>query len=468
MKQSRKERRAQARMERKQAPVSGILPNARSSVCWRNRALLVVLALTSCAIAATVFVHKQRQQQKPEKIVSTPFATVPPQLGNTPLPRQPAVDRARVINDAPLPPRGHLTLETLLERSPEGINGIDIAEINLLCATGLPGAGQIDIPKSLALLDQWAGVVKASIEQNRHRFVANPAEYRNSESFFKMVMLVLTLQQDLKVHYDTSKIGAAVFSNDTEAVKRDMADESYFRDSKSIFLHGILGDEHLGTCSSMPVLYVAIARRLGFPVKLVTTVGHLFVRWDGNGERFNIEGTGQGVDSPTDEDYMTWPLPITKEDIARQHYLKSLTPAEELATFMEIRATCLKENQRLSDAMVAVAHANRFRPHVFNTQVGLANIAGVVTMPANRREPSPQQLHKQAEMQAEATNYQNQERERARLLQEIQQLRGNPNQPPGMPTPTFNTGFPQTNSPFSPSGLPTTPTLPVNSRQNFR
>ena len=355
----------------------------------------------------------------------------------------------------------------MLERSPEGINGIDIAEMNLLCATGLPGSEQIDIPKSLALLDEWAELVKRCIEQNRHRFIENPAEYNNSENFFKMVMLVLTLQQDLKVHYDPSKIGAALLKSDRQTIQRDLADDSYFRDSKSIFLHGILGDERMGTCSSMPVLYVAIARRLGFPVKLVTAVGHLFVRWDEKGERFNIEGTGD-IDTHPDEYYMEWPLPISKEDVANGRYLKSLTPAEELSTFLEIRATCFKENQRYPEAMVAVAQANRFRPNLFNTQVGLAKLASIVTMPVNRHEPSPQQIHKEAEMAAEAMNYQNRENERTRLLQEIQQLRGNSTLPLGMPTPPFNSGFPQTNPPFSPPGLPASPTFPANSRTNFR
>jgi len=32
----------------------------------------------------------------------------------------------------------------------------------------------------------------------------------------------------------------------------------------------------------------------GYPLKLVTTKGHLFVRQDGKGECFNLEVTGNG------------------------------------------------------------------------------------------------------------------------------------------------------------------------------
>jgi hypothetical protein len=53
----------------------------------------------------------------------------------------------------------------------------------------------------------------------------------------------------------------------------------------------------------MPVLYVAQARRLGYPVSLVTTKGHLFDRWEGRGERFNVECTGHGMNRYDDAHY---------------------------------------------------------------------------------------------------------------------------------------------------------------------
>lgn len=43
------------------------------------------------------------------------------------------------------------------------------------------------------------------------------------------------------------------------------------------------------------MLYVAIGRRLGYPLKLVECKGHLFVRWEDAKERFNIEGTSRGL-----------------------------------------------------------------------------------------------------------------------------------------------------------------------------
>jgi regulator of sirC expression with transglutaminase-like and TPR domain len=56
--------------------------------------------------------------------------------------------------------------------------------------------------------------------------------------------------------------------------------DRFFADSRDIFLHGLVGNRRMGTCSSMSVLYAAIGRRLGYPLKLATTKAHLFLRWE--------------------------------------------------------------------------------------------------------------------------------------------------------------------------------------------
>jgi hypothetical protein len=117
------------------------------------------------------------------------------------------------------------------------------------------------------------------------------------------------------------------------------------------FLHGMippegktLADTTAGTCASMLVMYVAVGRRLSYPLKLVTTNSHVFVRWDGQNhdmpawrETFNIEGTGEGISFPDDDYYKTWPIPINDEQVKASRYLLSLGPAEELAMFLAAR-----------------------------------------------------------------------------------------------------------------------------------
>jgi hypothetical protein len=128
--------------------------------------------------------------------------------------------------------------------------------MNLLCAQDLPGAGEANVPGFLAILDQWAGHVKFETERNLHRFRANPAEFDSSEGYFRMLMMAVVMYEDYGIRYNPERIGLPANME---------ANDRFFADSRDIFLHGLVGDRRLGTCSSMPVLYVAMGRRLGYP-----------------------------------------------------------------------------------------------------------------------------------------------------------------------------------------------------------
>jgi hypothetical protein len=227
-----------------------------------------------------------------------------------------------------------------------------VARLNLQCAEGLPGSDGLNIEDSLQRLEQWAQRVKSETDRHRYRFQNRPEEFDRSEGFFKMLMMAVVLAEDFGVHYKPGLKGSAA----------SVAD-GFFADSKDVFLHGLLGANHEGTCSSLPVLYVAVGRRLGYPLKLVTTQGHLFVRWEGNGERFNIEAAGDGVNRFDDDYYRKWPFTITPEEEAAEGYLKSLTPDEESAVFYSIRGMCLREAGRVKDAAMAFDQATRLAPN---------------------------------------------------------------------------------------------------------
>lgn len=136
-----------------------------------------------------------------------------------------------------------------------------------------------------------------------------------------------------------------------------------FTNSKDLFIHGMIDDTNGGTCVSMPALYVAIGRRLGYPLKLVLTKGHIFVRWDDGKQRFNIETTSNGgADSYPDEHYKTWPMKWTPQEVKGNRYLKSLSPSQELACFLASRGHCLLDNGRVREARDAYAAAHRVAP----------------------------------------------------------------------------------------------------------
>lgn len=254
---------------------------------------------------------------------------------------------------------------TSLRTSPEALAANDIAAVNLACAEGLPGAENVDVKQVLEELDAMAAQVRMETKRHLYRFQRNPGEFENSESFFRMVMLAVVLAEDYGVHYAPGKRGTAAQAR--------MGD-GFFADARDVFLHGLTGQRRAGTCSSLPVLYVAVGRRLGYPLKLVTTKGHLFVRWEDDRERFNVEATGRGVNRFPDEYYLHWPLEVSEQETRDEGYLKSLTPPQELAVFLSIRGMCLREAGEMREAAQSFREAARFAPECAGYQRMLANL----------------------------------------------------------------------------------------------
>ena len=214
---------------------------------------------------------------------------------------------------------------------------VDIGEMNLLCAAGLAGAEGLDVEADLAKLDEWAERVRYWTDESLWDFRENPGKFENSEAKFRVLLLISVLQKEFGVRYDPDR------------GPRDVD----FSDSNDAFIHGMLAGRP-GTCASMPVLYVAVGRRLGYPMKLALAKGHIFARWNGSGgERFNIEGTNAQFADHPDEYYMSWPEKITPAELAEGWYLKDLTPAEELAVFVTTRGHCLADTGHESEAQVA-------------------------------------------------------------------------------------------------------------------
>ena len=151
------------------------------------------------------------------------------------------------------------------------------------------------------------------------------------------------------------------------------SNEAFFADSRDVFIHGLIADRRrMGTCASLPVLYVAIGRRLGYPLKLVPAKNHLFVRWESTRERFNVDATGRGMNRHEDDHYRHWPLPITPEEEQEFGYLKSMTATDELTAFLALRAECLFAMGKTKEGLEAHETALCISPGSRHQQVILA------------------------------------------------------------------------------------------------
>lgn len=205
----------------------------------------------------------------------------------------------------------------------------------------------MDISSCLEKIDEWAEKVRAATSRNYDRFIREPHLFDGSLGKFYMAILCTTLQRDCGVHYNPERA----------------ADPGDARDSRDRFIHGITHGAG-GTCASLPVLYAAVGRRLGYPLKIVQGARHLFLRWDESDsksplvhDRFNIEATAQGFVSHPDRFYEQWPFSHPDPEIDPRYYLRSLTPREELAEWLCIRSIVLMDNGKFVEAIQPAACA---------------------------------------------------------------------------------------------------------------
>ena len=268
------------------------------------------------------------------------------------------------------------SLHDLLRLASEKFRDVSVLRANLLCAEQLSARNPEDVVASEALVKSWAQHVKAETARHLYRYQQHPAEYENSPGFFRMLMLAVVLAEDYHIHYDPSRVGSPGTAEDHDG---------FFSDPDSVFLTGLLGPDRKGTCSSMPVLYVALGRELGYPLSLVSTKGHLFVRWEGDGERFNIEATGHGLNRFDDDYYRHWPFEITSEEEQAEGYLRSMSRAEEVAAFLSIRGMCFSEAGKMQQAAEAFEAATRLSPYCASYKRMLASLQNALAQNVHKQ-----------------------------------------------------------------------------------
>lgn len=220
----------------------------------------------------------------------------------------------------------------------------DIAMVNLACAVGLPDARSLDIDSCCRTIRQWSALTARYTAHQSNQFGKNPMNFENSWAYFKILCMITFLQRHLGVRYNPAKIPVDA--------RLDTADT---------FVHGIIQGAG-GTCASIPVLYVSVGRRLGYPLKLVKAKAvratHCFARWDEPGQpSFNIEATNQGLSCFPDQEYRTGAYELTPEHELAGQFLQSMTPRAELAAFLMNRAHCWLDFNNYRNAVESFAWA---------------------------------------------------------------------------------------------------------------
>ncbi|HLW66667.1 MAG TPA: transglutaminase family protein [Gemmataceae bacterium] len=237
-----------------------------------------------------------------------------------------------------------------MRMSDEELAVLGTGRVNLLCSVGVKRYDGRDIEQRLETIDRFAGRVKTQTDRALPKFRAKLHEFNHSEAYFRMLVMCTVLQQQCGVVYDPNKRGLGL----GEGPPWEIDDE---------FLHGILEGKG-GTCMTIPVLYVAVGRKLGYPLELVGTKNHGFCRWDDpvTGERFNIEATNLGLTTHPDNYYRNWPTKIDPEMEDEFHFLESMSPREELALFINGRANIFKDEDDWAQCVDAYIWASVVDP----------------------------------------------------------------------------------------------------------
>src|ERR1041384_1740124 len=94
----------------------------------------------------------------------------------------------------------------LVKMADEELAPLDVAEVNLACAEGLPGSEQIYHEGCIGQLDYFARMVKQETDRLQPQFLRKRYDYKNSIAYFKTLAMITVLQRDLGVRYNPLKI----------------------------------------------------------------------------------------------------------------------------------------------------------------------------------------------------------------------------------------------------------------------
>ncbi len=234
------------------------------------------------------------------------------------------------------------------------LDDYDIAGDGLRCAIGLPGMDTQLVGLGVDKLNDWTDAVEQFTKKLRRKFQRR----RHRQGEFLVAAMVECIQRKLGVQYNYDF----------------MEGEYDASDSRNLFIHGPLTGFG-GTCNSLPVVYVAIARRLQYPISLAQTKDHAFCRWDGPGrESFCFDAAGKGFLAHKEERYRQWPHRITAREEERNGYIRAMSKREELAFFASNRGNCLMDNFDFVSAVEAYHWAHELEPdkQSINDTLGLA------------------------------------------------------------------------------------------------
>lgn len=145
----------------------------------------------------------------------------------------------------------------------------------------------------------------------------------------------------------------------TEGFRYDK-DDVYVTKRDNRYLNGIL-DTKKGSCVTLPLLYLSVAQRLGYPVYAVSAPMHYFLRYaDPKFKEQNIEATSGGGYNP-DEEYIAV-LQISKTALKSGAYMRTMSHKEFLADLLAQNATYWARKGDIKRSVRYLEKCNKLKP----------------------------------------------------------------------------------------------------------
>jgi len=239
----------------------------------------------------------------------------------------------------------------LLALSDAEFEAVDLVEVNLAVARGIPSLKDLDVPRYCDIVGEWTAAFRKFLPGAERQFQQTPHKWKNDVHFFRVGMLAGFLGHDIGIRYveDHKQAGAVYYTNPGE-----------------LFLNGLI-DTKQGSCGNMAALHVAMARQMGWPVSLACVKAHYISRFDNGKVIHNIEATNTdhpGTFASNSDDWYMSKMGIPQKAVDCGSDLRSLSMREMIGAFLSLRGrhfTDVNDPER-ADESFALARA-LFRNH---------------------------------------------------------------------------------------------------------
>jgi len=228
--------------------------------------------------------------------------------------------------------------------------------LNLAVAREIPGLADLDVGRYVRIVDDWTRQFARVLPGMEAQFRRTPENWNNDIRFFRVGMLQGFLGHEIGLRYiDEQRYAAAV----------------RYTDPGDLFLHGLI-DMKRGTCGNMPVLHVAMARRMGWPVSLACAGSHQISRFDDGEVVHNIEATSTqpgSFCSDPDEVYVErFRLPARAIECGSD--LRKLTAREMVGVFLGLRGRHYRDVGDMDQADLSCALSRVLFPRHRKSYIG--------------------------------------------------------------------------------------------------